>query len=199
MLSLSMESAEIVRLLRQRDEKGLSYLFDNYSGALNGIITRILKSEKLAEEVLQQSFMKIWDKIELYDESKSQLFTWMSRIARNTAIDVKRLKKFENLKNTDSLNLNIHNEQKNYMCQASMDVQSLISRLDDKHRNVLDHTYLYGYTQSETAKKLQIPLGTVKTRVRSAILELREILKEEKVLFVGSSILMIILIFVLCL
>jgi RNA polymerase sigma-70 factor (ECF subfamily) len=194
-----METIEIIRLLKSKDEKALSYLFDNYSGALNGIITRILGSEKLAEEVLQQTFLKIWNKIELYDESKSQLFTWMSRIARNAAIDVKRLKKYENNKNTYSLDLNVHNGQKDHMNLASIDAHSLIAKLDEKHRIILDYIYLNGYSQSETAKELQIPLGTVKTRARRAILDLREILKDEKMLFTGSFTLIIILITFLCL
>ena len=199
MLNLEMESIEIVRLLKERDEKALSYLYDNYSAALNGIIIRILRSEELAEEVLQQTFLKIWDKIEQYDETKAQLFTWMSRIARNAAIDVKRLKRFENNEKTDSLDLTIHNKQNNNISTAGIDAQYLISRLDEKHKVVLDYIYLNGYTQSETAKHLQIPLGTVKTRVRKSILELREILKEEKNLFVGSFATIIILITLICL
>ncbi len=194
-----MDNSEIVRLIKLKDEKGLSYLYDNYSGALNGIIIRILKSEKLSEEVLQQTFLKIWNKIELYDESKSQLFTWMSRIARNTAIDAKRLKKYENVKNTYSLDLTIHNKSDIQMNTSSIDAKSLVSKLDAKHSEVLDCIYLNGYTQVETAKHLQIPLGTVKTRVRQSILTLREILKNEKVLFAGSFTAIAILITLLCL
>lgn len=194
-----MDTVEIIRLLKQKDEKALSYLYDHYAGALNGIIIRILKSDKLAEEVLQQTFMKIWDKIELYDEQKSRLFTWMSRIARNTALDEIRLKRNRISQKTHSLDLNIHNIQKNEISLAGMDVQSLIAQLDSKHKDVIDHTYLNGFTQKETAEKLDIPLGTVKTRVRSAILALREILKKEKVLFTGTSTLLILLISIICL
>jgi len=194
-----MDTTELIRLLKIKDERGLSYLFDHYSGALNGIIIRILHSEKLAEEVLQQTFMKIWEKIDLYDESKSQFFTWMSRIARNSAIDVKRLKRYQNLKNTQALDLNIHNVQGDQISLAGMDVQTLTAKLHQKHKAVLDHTYLFGYTQKETAEKLEIPLGTVKTRVRKAIKELRKILKEEKVLFVGSTSFILILISFICL
>lgn len=194
-----MNNSEIIRLLKQKDEKGLSYLYDHYSAALNGIIVRILKSEKLSEEILQQTFLKIWNKIDQYDESKSQLFTWMSRIARNSAIDAKRLKKYENNQKTYTFDINEHNIKNNQMSHANLDAQSLILKLEDKHRLVLDYIYLNGYTQSETAKKLEIPLGTVKTRVRSSILELRKILKNEKVLFVGSLATIILLIAFLCL
>lgn len=194
-----MNTIEITRLLRSRDEKGLAYIYDHYSGALNGIIVRILRSEKLAEEVLQQTFLKIWDKIDLYDESKSQLFTWMSRIARNTAIDAKRLKKYEHLQNTCTFDLNKHDEKKNHIGLDGMDVQSLVSKLDEKHKIVLDYVYLNGYTQSETAEHLGIPLGTVKSRVRKAMVDLRGILNDEKVLFAGSFTTIIILILLVCL
>ncbi len=194
-----MDTTEIVRLLKLRDEKALVYLYDNYAAALNGVILRILNSEKLAEEVLQQTFLKIWDKIDMYDENKAQLFTWMNRIARNTAIDTKRLKKYENHKNTCSLDLNVHNQQNSHMSLAAMDVHPLISRLDEKHKSVLDCIYLHGYTQTETSEKLGIPLGTVKTRVRKAISELREVLKNEKTLFAGSFITIIILMIAICL
>lgn len=194
-----MQISEIIHLLRIKDEKGLSYLYDHYSSALNGIIIRILVSKNLSEEVLQQTFLKIWEKIDLYDENKSQLFTWMSRIAKNTAIDAKRSKEYENNKNTYSLDLQIHNQHNINISHASMDVQSLTSQLNDKHKIVLDCIYLNGYSQSETAKKLALPLGTVKSRVKAAICELRVILKDEKSLFLGSVNTIIILISILCL
>lgn len=194
-----MDSTELVYKLKQKDEMALSYLYDNYSGALNGIISRILISESLAEEVLQQTFLKVWEKIEQYDAGKSTLFTWMSRIARNSAIDLKRLKKYEHLRKTDSLDLSIHNKQNSNMSLAGIDTESLISKLDAKHRLVIDYIYLNGFTQSETAKELQIPLGTVKTRLRNAISELRKILKDEKTLFIGAASIIVILISYLCL
>lgn len=194
-----MDTDEIVRLLKLRDEKALVYLYDNYAAALNGIIFRILKSNKLSEEVLQQTFLKIWNKIELYDSSKAQLFTWMHRIAKNTALDAKRLKRYENNQNTASLDLEIHNVQNNHISLANMDVQPLISLLDEKYRILLDHIYLNGYTQSETSEKLGIPIGTVKTRVRKAIMTLRVELKNEKKLFISSCLILFFLTPALCL
>jgi len=189
----------LVENLRQRDEKALASLYDQYGGALNGIIRRILNSEKLAEEVLQQTFLKIWEKIHLYDASKSTLFTWMSRIARNSAIDVTRLKSYQAHIRTDNLDLSIHNKQESKINEASIDTNNLLAKLDKKHNIVLDYIYLRGYSQSQVANELDIPLGTVKTRVRNALLELRVILKSEKKLLIGSTSFLIILISYLCL
>ena len=194
-----MEVKEIIDRLKKRDEKALSYLYDNYAAALNGIILRILLSEKVSEEVLQQTFLKVWDKIDQYDESKATLFTWMSRIARNNAIDIKRLKSYQNLQNTESFDLEAHNHQDIRSNMAHIDAETLIGNLDEKHRLVIDYVYLRGYTQSQTAEELQIPLGTVKTRLRNAILELRRTLRSEKKIFIGVLTLITFIIAHLCL
>ena len=180
-----MDSVEVVRLLKDKDERGLTYLFDNYAAALNGIIRRIVLSEKLSEEILQQTFLKIWDKIDMYDVNKSTLFTWMSRIARNSAIDAKRLKKYENIQKTDSLDLSIHNRKSEYQPTEAIDVSTLMSKLDAKHKVVLDHIYLQGYSHSEAAEELDLPLGTVKTRLRNGLKELRKVIGDEKSLFLS--------------
>lgn len=186
-----MDTTEIIRLLKAKDERGLTYLFDHYAGALNGIISRIVLSEKLSEELLQQTFLKIWDKIDSYDADKATLFTWMSRIARNNAIDAKRLKKFENNQKTDSLDLSIHNRKTEQQSSDTMDIKTLLSKLDEKHKSVIDHIYLKGYSHSEAAKKLDLPLGTIKTRLRNGLKELRLFIGDEKDLFLNIIILVI--------
>jgi len=180
-----MDNLELLRLLKGKDERGLSYLFDNYAAALNGIIQRIVVSDKLAEEILQQTFLKIWDKIDSYDVDKSTLFTWMSRIARNSAIDAKRLKKYENLQKTDSLDLSLHNKKSEVQNTDAIDTHGLLSKIDEKYSSVLKHIYLLGYSHSEASEQLGLPIGTVKTRLRNGLKELRNILGEEKNLFLS--------------
>jgi len=121
----------------------------------------------------------------MYDVNKSTLFTWMSRIARNSAIDAKRLKKYENIQKTDSLDLSIHNRKSEYQPTEAIDVSTLMSKLDAKHKVVLDHIYLQGYSHSEAAEKLDLPIGTVKTRLRNGLKELRKVIGDEKSLFLS--------------
>ena len=83
-------------LLQQRNEKAFGYLYDNYSGALYGIVKSIVTDTEIANDVLQNVFVNIWRKIELYDAQKGRLFTWMLNIARNAAIDEVRSKGFRN-------------------------------------------------------------------------------------------------------
>jgi len=187
-----MEIAQTISLIKARDESGLSDLYDHYAAALNGIINRIVGSEAIAEEVLQQTFLKIWEKIEQYDEAKSSLFTWMARIARNSAIDKVRLKKFQNAEQTESWEAKHNDSRVVSTDHAGIDTTKLLSKLDQKYKEVIDCIYLQGYSQSEAAKKLAIPLATVKNRLRSALLQLRQELSEEKALFMSSIILILI-------
>lgn len=182
-----------ISLIKSKDQKGLMFLYDNYASALNGIIVRIVNSEALSEEILQETFLKIWNKIDTYDSSKSTIFTWMARIARNAAIDQRRLKKFEHAQNVVSLNPVIHGSSFS-SSHAKLDVEKLMSKLDEKYRVILDHIYLYGYSHTEVAEKLELPLGTVKSRLRKSILILREELRGEATIFASCLLILVLLI-----
>jgi len=198
-MSYGLSVDQLVDLIKSRDEKGLSYLYDNYAATLNGIISRIVGSEKIAEEVLQSCFLKIWDKIDQYDKSKSSLFTWMARIARNSAIDVTRLKKHKNNKVTDTIERKHESSFVTNQNIDALDTVTLLNKIDDKYRIVIDYVYLRGYSHSAAAEELDIPLGTVKTRIRKGIGILRKELKNEKSLFLGSVLIIYYIIFSCCL
>jgi len=160
-------------------------LYNKYSASLYGIILRIVKDKEISEEILQQTMLKVWNKFDSYDSDKSGLFTWASRIARNSAIDKIRLKSYQNNRKSESLDKVVHIDDTTSDRTSKIDVTMLTKNLDEKYRIVLDKIYLQGYSQSDVAKELNIPLGTVKTRLRKAILILREELKNEKDLFLG--------------
>ena len=165
----------IVALLRQDDKSAVSLLYDNYSDALFGVILRIVNQEALAEEILQDTFLKIWKYRESYDESKGRFFTWMLNIARNTAIDQTRLKSFSQ-KNQDLDNVVSiidSRDQENFNVDA-IGIRELIEKLPEEHRSIIDLVYFKGFTHIEAAEALSIPLGTLKTRLRLAIVQLRK-------------------------
>ena len=191
-----MEVKELINLLQRRNQKGLELLMDNYSGALNGVIIRIVGSQLVAEEILQNTFLKVWNNVDSYDSSKGTFYTWMHRIARNSALDKARTKGFNLHEKSNELDDSVYNKG-GETDLAGMDVQKLLGSVDDKYKVVLDHIYLQGYSQSETAEKLNLPLGTVKTRIRYAVNELREQLKNEKKLFLGLFAVLILLIIAL--
>lgn len=180
-----IKEQQTLELLLARDQKGLRDLYADYGQAVYGVISRIVKQDGLAEEVLQQTMLKAWNGIGSYDPDKSALFTWLAAIARNTAIDAVRLKRYQNQQKTDSFDPHVHDSGTHYDEAAALDVQKLTKNLDEKYRFVLDKAYLEGYSQAEIADEFNLPLGTVKTRLRKAIAILRDQLRSEKSLFIG--------------
>jgi RNA polymerase sigma-70 factor (ECF subfamily) len=158
-------------------------LFTHYGGALLTIISKIIDQPEVAEEVLHDVLLKVWNNVDQYDAGKSRFFTWMARISRNAAIDKVRSKGFRKKNKTDALaplvsNSTTHSETPSI---DQIGVKGLLDNLDEKSRGIIELLYLREYTQSEVAKELDLPLGTVKTRARRAILQLRELLKQEMV------------------
>ena len=154
----------------------MEVLYQNYSKALYNVIFQIVRSDEMAEEALQDGFLKIWKNAQAYDKSKGTIFTWMLNICRNISIDKTRSKDFKN----DSKNQNIEtsvNYEKDLPTQFSPEligVNKLVDKLKPELRDVIDMVFLKGYTQIQAAEALKIPIGTVKTRSRNAILELRK-------------------------
>lgn len=182
--TISRERQDIVlALLLQQKEEGMRQLFHYYSGALLSLIKPIVSNPEVAEEVLQDVLLRIWNNIDSYDANKSRLFTWMARIARNAAIDKTRSKEYKQSFKTDTIDDSV-SKREELSKRTSTDgigVAELLHKLDNKHRLLLELLYLQDYTQSEAAKELDIPLGTVKTRARRAILQLRSFLSNEMV------------------
>jgi RNA polymerase sigma-70 factor (ECF subfamily) len=172
---------EIIRLLGLRDDRAVSMLYQHYSGALYGIIARMIPAKEVAEEVLQDTFVKIWDNAEKYDSAKGRLFTWLAQITRNAALDRVRSAGYRRNQKTDVLEPAVSNSVKMAEDMQIEDegLRKVVAKMDGKYRMLIDYAYFQGYTQSEIAEELNMPLGTVKTRLRSAINGLRQILKNE--------------------
>ena len=154
----------------------MEYLYDHYSGALYGVIFRILKKEAVSEEVLQDVFLKIWDRIDQYDASKGKLFTWLLNIARNQAIDKTRSREISKDQKTggiEDLVNSIDNEGYTEQRIEDIGVQEILKGLPQEQQFVVEHLYFKGYSQAELAEEFNIPLGTVKTRLRLAMQHLR--------------------------
>jgi len=155
-------------------------LYDHYSGALYGVIVRVVRDEDIAQEVLQDAFLKIWNKIDSYDPLKGKLFTWMVNVTRNLAIDRTRSSEMQKSRKTDDIDrlvIRISNQQRTEMEVDAIGLTEMLGKLPEEQRFVIEHLYLKGFTQSELAEEYNIPLGTVKTRTRLGLIELRAILK----------------------
>jgi RNA polymerase sigma-70 factor (ECF subfamily) len=168
---------ELVHLLRQKDQQAFSYLYDNYAPALNAVIYRMVEDQVLSEDILQEAFVKIWNNINSYDQIKGRLFTWMVNITRNLTIDTMRSKGYKKQTkisgDENSVN-NLQDGNSGIEKFDSMGVAKQLINLKPDQRQIIDLAYFKGYTQDEISKQLDIPLGTVKTKMRTAILELRK-------------------------
>lgn len=177
-----MDQATLVERLKKKEKEAMSLLYDHYSDALFGVISRIVKEEKIAEEVLNDTFLKIWNKIDAYDPGKGRLFTWMLQISRNLAIDKLRSKEYSQSKKTEDLQNHVYptsDAGTTRQNEEDIGVRDLLDHLREEERLVIDLVYFQGYTQSEIAKEKNIPLGSVKTRLRMAMQNLRKVLSEK--------------------
>lgn len=161
----------------QGKEDGFARLYDDYSGLLFGIILRIVGDSEDAENLLQDCFIKVWQNMDQYDPSKGKLATWLINIARNTAIDFTRSKYFnQRLKNQNIENL-VGQDREAVVSAAYEDtlgLRQLVEKLSAGCRQIIEWMYFDGYTQQEISDSFDIPLGTVKSRTRSALKELRK-------------------------
>jgi RNA polymerase sigma factor (sigma-70 family) len=170
---------ELVIALKSGDKHAFSYLYDNYSSALFGVISRIVQDEEHASDILQESFIKIWKNIHAYDDSKGKLFTWLLNICRNSAIDYIRsnASRMSAIHNVDAA---VYQKDKQLTTTDSNDhigLKEVLTQLKADQQELISLAFYKGYTHLEISKELNLPLGTVKTRIRSALIQLREILK----------------------
>ena len=144
---------------------------------LYGVIVKIVLNEETAQDVLQDAFVKIWNNIGQYDATKGRIYTWMLNICRNSAIDKLRTKgeimKSKIRTGEDVVN-NIQNTRKTEQQTDTIGLSNMVAGLRPEYHSIVDLAYYKGYTLDEISKRLGVPLGTVKTRMRAAMQQLRQ-------------------------
>ncbi len=168
------EEAHIVQQLQAGDSQALKRLYADYSGALFIAINRVLQDEAASEDVLQEAFVKIWNNRSKYDAAKASLYTWMMNICRNLAIDKTRSKHFKRRNNIQAPEDVVHQMGITHTDTDHIGVQTLTEQLAPEQKELIDLVYFGGYTQKEAAEQLNLPLGTVKTRIRKGIQIMRK-------------------------
>lgn len=166
-----------IEKIKQGDAKAFELVYDAYSGALYGLCLKIVKDPDACEDILQDAFVKIWKKINSFDESKGTFFTWMLNITRNTAIDKYRqtLKKSESSIQNEESNVSYSNASSSTININHIGLADLLKTLPEEQQEIIEYLYFKGYTQQEVSEELNIPLGTVKTRSRSALKAMKEL------------------------
>jgi RNA polymerase sigma-70 factor (ECF subfamily) len=170
------ELRQVIVLLQEQDREAISWLYDHYAPALYGIVFRIVHSEEIAQDIVQETFIKAWRNGPSFDRKKGTLFTWLLNIARNQAIDKTRSASFRRRQKIQPIDQTVCNN-KRLSAEPSTDhigLNKMVGKLESKYREVIELTFFRGYTHKEAADFLGLPLGTLKSRVRIALRELRK-------------------------
>jgi RNA polymerase sigma-70 factor (ECF subfamily) len=164
---------EIIALFNAGDVKAMNLLYDHYADTLYGVVLRMVGDEAVASDILQESLIKIWKNSKSYNPDKGRLFTWLMQIVRSKAIDHIR---------SSGRRGEIHSELKIVSKGKDMvkedpstrhDLEVALSGLEDGQRDLIEHSYIFGYSHPEIAEKFELPIGTVKTRIRNGMKALR--------------------------
>jgi RNA polymerase sigma-70 factor (ECF subfamily) len=169
------ETAILVHMVKAKSEKGFNMLYSNYHRALYGILLKYVRRTELADELLQDTFVKIWKHIDGFDPSRGTLYTWMLNVAQNLAIDY--LRSSAHRRQSLYVNLDLASHSKNYKSKITSNTNELefndfknkALQLDSKYAEVIDMIFFYGWSHEQTAQLLRLPLGTVKTRARKGL------------------------------
>lgn len=182
------EELELIERIKSKDAGALSDLYDKYNRLLYGMILSIVKSRTEAEDVLQEVFINIWQKADSFKERRGNVFSWIVTLTRNRAIDRIRSKGYKTQQkasaNVDDPAITLEGnhfdplETTIYSDRAKI-VKRALGEIPDKQSKVLQIAYYKGLTQSEISDQLDIPLGTVKTRMRQGMLKLKDILEAQ--------------------
>ena len=177
---ITYTEVELVSSLKSRDTSAFNYLYDHYAAALYGVIFPIINDTELANDTLQEVFLSVWKKIDTYDAAKGKLFTWMLNIARNASIDVLRSRSFQNTRKNQPLAETVNWNSSFQVFQPdpeTIGLYKLLEKLKEEQRVLIELAYFKGYTHEEIAEIEGLPLGTVKTRIRNALIQLRNQMK----------------------
>jgi RNA polymerase sigma-70 factor (ECF subfamily) len=163
--------------LKHRESEAFEYLYNNYKGALFTVVLQIIPEREIAEDVLQEAFVMAWKNIDKYDAAKGRLFTWLFNVTRNCAINTIRSKSFKTQQKNDSIDnyVTYVDEKENIVLNINqIGLRKQVHQLREDYKNVVELSYFNGYTHEEISKILTVPVGTVKTRLRNALIELRK-------------------------
>lgn len=176
--------ALIVQKLKQRDPSGLADVYDRYGTLAYSVMLRVTRNSSAAEDLAQELFLRVWNRSHDFDSGRGSLCAWILAIARNLAIDYIRsaqtrfTARTRPIDQTDQSSISYKTSEVDSILDNSKAVREAFSTLNANQRKVLEMAYFEGFSQSEIALRLQEPLGTVKSWMRSALTRLRTAMQE---------------------
>ena len=169
---------QLLLLLKEGRHGAFKAIHERYHGLLYRHAMKRLGNREEVRDILQEVFIKVWRQIDQYDANKGRLFTWLVNISRNTSIDTLRSKSYNTQKQNRELTETVYNAAGSINTETDkIGLRKIVNRLKEDQKVLIELAYFHGYTQDEISKFLNIPLGTVKTRLRSALILLKDFLK----------------------
>lgn len=173
---------ELVARLQRRDPQALAELYDRYGRLLYSLILRVVRDSGIAEDLVQETFLRVWNRVQGFDGAKGALAPWLLAVARNRAIDYLRSaggreRNAMEFAETDHPALYTDMEQGILTSDQARAVKRALEKLSPQQRQVIELAYFEGLSQTEMAERMNQPLGTVKTWVRTALKNLRDDLR----------------------
>jgi RNA polymerase sigma-70 factor (ECF subfamily) len=179
------DDRDLVRRLKNRDQSAMGELYDRYGRLAFSLIVRIVRNEAIAEDVVQETFLRVWNRSASFDEERGAIGPWVLAVARNRAIDYVRSLEARESRNS----VEIEKLERPGLCSVVDDsflqvdrvrlLKNAFDKLPPNQRMVLELAYFEGLSQTEMAERMKQPLGTVKTWVRTALRSLREEIGEQ--------------------
>jgi RNA polymerase sigma-70 factor, ECF subfamily len=173
------EERALVLRLQRRDPQALAELYDRYGKMAYSLVLRVVRDGAIAEDLVQETFLRVWNRVHSIDSEKGSLGPWLLAIARNRAIDYLRSsagreRKAVELDETDHAPLYSGMEADILISDQARRVKVAMEKLAPNYRTVMELAYFEGLSQSEMAVQMGQPLGTIKTWVRTALQSLRD-------------------------
>jgi RNA polymerase sigma-70 factor (ECF subfamily) len=169
------DDIELIQRIEMRDEAALSEFYNRYGGLVYSMAYRVLQNSVLAEEVTQDTFLKVWNQVQTWDANRGKLTTWLLTITRYAAID--RLRQEQRRGNSSAVSLdallNLIGSRDDIDWQDGELIRSLLRKLPSDQLQVIELSFFQGMSHGDMAQHLKLPLGTVKTRVRAGLQRLR--------------------------
>ena len=185
-LFLALEFGEadpdLAARIKRRDPQAMADLYDRYGRLAYSLILRIVRDREMAEDLVQETFLRVWTRAQAFDGERGALGAWLLAVARNRAIDYLRsadgrmARSSYELVEVESPALFANLEREVVTADQARRIREALSRLDPNYRTVIELAYFEGLSQTEMAEKMSQPLGTIKTWVRAALKSLRDAL-----------------------
>lgn len=180
----STGDADLARRLRARDPRVMSTLYDRYGKLAYSLIFRMVRDSAAAEDLVQETFLRVWNRAQSFDPERGALGPWILAVARNRAIDYIRSRDGRmsaaavDLERLENHPLFAQLEDSALSLDRSRRLKAAFAKLAPHQREVIELAYFEGLSQTEMAERMNQPLGTVKTWVRGALKALRQELTE---------------------